>query len=262
MVPSGTARLSAVVCVLAVGSTAHGCAARGDARTAAARFGWGRPVAAEDFRGRSLDPRDWDVYDGPGHAGKGRRSPRAVSVREGVMTITGRRNGTTGGVAWRRGAQKYGRWEARIRMSRGCACYHPVLLLWPTRGGGGVTPRGENGEIDYVETADDGRRAATSFFLHAGTARNERVRDTRVPADLTRWHAFAVSWTPQGVSGYLDGRRWFHTGDRRMLPAGEMGQTIQLDWFPGERGRTARGVDRDAPATLQIDWIRMYAPDR
>ena len=32
---------------------------------------------------------DWNVYDGPGHAGNGRRDPGAVSVDDGVLTITG-----------------------------------------------------------------------------------------------------------------------------------------------------------------------------
>ncbi|TDD73322.1 hypothetical protein [Actinomadura rubrisoli] len=75
---------------------------------------------------------------------------------------------------------------------------------------------------------------------------------------MTRWHVFAVEWTPAGISGFVDGRRWFHTGDRTALPPGPMGQTIQLDWFPRDRHRTARNVDSTAPVTLQADWIRMY----
>ncbi|TDD73321.1 glycoside hydrolase family 16 protein [Actinomadura rubrisoli] len=139
-----------------------------EGREAARGAGWGRPVASDDFDGKTIDRKNWAVYDGPGHAGKGRRIRSAVSVRGGVLTITGRRDGTTGGVAWMRGAQKHGRWEARVRMSRGCACYHPVLLLWPIHGGGGVSPDGGGGEIDYTETIDDGRRRHTAFYLHYG----------------------------------------------------------------------------------------------
>ncbi|MFD0691247.1 glycoside hydrolase family 16 protein [Actinomadura fibrosa] len=220
--------------------------------------GWGRPVASDHFTGRTLDREAWEVYDGPGHGGNGRRSPSAVTVRHGVLTITGRRDGTTGGIAWRRGARRYGRWEARIRMSRGCACYHPVLLLWPVQGGGGVSPRGGGGEIDYAETIDDGRRRHTAFYLHYGPEDGDRRLDARIGADLTRWHVFAVEWTPRGISGFMDGRRFFHTTDPAVQPSGPMGQTLQLDWFPHDRRDTARTVDPSAPATLQADWIRMY----
>ncbi|MEU5878102.1 glycoside hydrolase family 16 protein [Spirillospora sp. NPDC047279] len=228
--------------------------------TAAARYGWGTPVAADDFTGTALDRSSWLVYDGEGHAGQGRRSPKAVTVGGGRLTITGTADGTTGGMAWLDGEQKEGRWEARVRMSRGCACYHPVLLLWPLGGGGGVAPEGGGGEVDYTETIDDGRRRGTRFFLHYGPEDSPRTISGSVRADLTRWHTFAVEWTPRSMSGFIDGRRWFHTNERRALPPGSMGQTIQLDWFPQDTGRTAKGIDRRAPATLDVDWIRMYRP--
>ncbi|MFC5186118.1 glycoside hydrolase family 16 protein [Actinomadura harenae] len=226
--------------------------------TAAYRFHWGRPVASDDFRGERLDRRAWEVYDGPGQDGKGHRSPRAVGVRNGVLTITGRPDGTTGGVAWKRGSQHTGRWEARVRMSRASAAYHPVLLLWPTRARGGNAPNGGGGEVDWLEVADNGTRRTAEFFLHYGSTRKDQQVSGQVHVDLTRWHAFAVEWTNTWVSGFVDGRRWFHTTRRDALPHGRMGQTIQLDWFPRDARHTARGIRRNAPATLQVDWIRMY----
>ncbi|MBW8486043.1 glycoside hydrolase family 16 protein [Actinomadura parmotrematis] len=274
MLLSGVARLSGLVaCLLAVGTATAECAepprdggppapssSPSPSGSAAARYGWGEPVEADEFTGRALDRAAWEVYDSPGHAGQGRRSPAAVTVQDGHLRITGRTDGTTGGLAWKKGAQRRGRWEARIRVSAGCACYHPVLLLWPVKGGGGVSPHGGGGEVDYSETVDDGRRAETHFFLHAGPEDDERQEQARASVDLTRWHDFAVEWRPRELTGYLDGRRWFHTADRAMLPPRTMGQTIQLDWFPGERGRTARGLDAGAAVTFDTDWIRMYRP--
>jgi hypothetical protein len=158
----------------------------------------------------------------------------------------------------RRGVQRTGRWEARVRMSRACACYQPVLLLWPTKGGGGVASAGGGGEVDYMEVVDTGRHDGAEFFLHYGPEDEDRELHTHVTADLTRWHTFAVEWTAEGLTGYIDGRPWFHTLQRSALPTGEMGQTIQLDWFPEDRGRTAGDVDPDAEAVLEVDWIRMY----
>ncbi|QXJ24870.1 glycoside hydrolase family 16 protein [Actinomadura graeca] len=227
-------------------------------KTAAQRYGWGRPVASEDFR--VLDPRDWEIYEGAGNGGLGRRSAEAVGVANGVLKITGDGKGVTGGVAWMRGARKRGRWEARVRVNRACACYNANLLLWPVEGGGGTGPRGGGGEIDYMETyGDRGLRDGTNFFLHYGPEQGSLRLDAHLDIDLRTWHAFAVEWTGSSMTGYVDGRRWFRTGKRAALPPGAMGQAIQLDWFPGLTPTTVKGVSRTADATLEVDWIRMYS---
>ncbi|HEY8482464.1 MAG TPA: glycoside hydrolase family 16 protein [Spirillospora sp.] len=237
--------------------------------TAAKRYGWGTPVASDEFDG-PLDRKAWEVYDGEGHAGNGRRSPDQVKVVNGVLRITGRPDGTTGGLGWRAGAQKMGRWEARVRLNRACACYNANILLWPEGGGGGVAPEDGGGEIDYMETyGDDGRRRGANFFLHfdqkkgqeqPGRENNSGRLDGHVEVDLTRWHTFAVEWTAKGITGYVDGRRWFHTSRKDVLPPRAMGQAIQLDWMPELKEKTAPSVSRTKNATLEVDWIRMYRP--
>ncbi|WP_067461549.1 glycoside hydrolase family 16 protein [Actinomadura macra] len=225
--------------------------------TAAQRYKWGRPAASDDFR--VFNQRDWEVYKGKGNGGLGRRLASAVTVKNGVLKITGNRKGDTGGVAWMRGAQKRGRWEARVKMNRACACYNANLLLWPVQGGGGTDPQGGGGEIDYMETyGDKGLRNGTNFFLHYGPEKKALRLDAHLNVDLRKWHAFAVEWTATSMTGYVDGRRWFHTTKRSALPPGAMGQAIQLDWFPNLTPRTAKGVSRTADATLEVDWIRMY----
>src|SRR5690349_12942128 len=59
----------------------------GEDTSAAALQGWREPVRTDEFDGPLGDA--WEVYDGPGHAGNGRRTPEAVSVRDGLLTITG-----------------------------------------------------------------------------------------------------------------------------------------------------------------------------
>ncbi|TDD73319.1 glycoside hydrolase family 16 protein [Actinomadura rubrisoli] len=233
--------------------------------TAARRYKWGRPEAFDEFGGTRLDRRNWEAYDGPGNGGLGRRSSKAVTVRKGALKITGTKDGTTGGVAWmpggrEKGGRKYGRWEARVKLNRACACYNANLLLWPVGGGGDTDPKGGGGEIDWMETYNDrGLRKATDFFLHYDGPKGEPLHlSDRVYVDLTKWHAFAMEWTPKGITGYVDGRRWFRTTERRALPPGKMGQAIQLDWFPKRTKLTVGGVSRVAPATLEVDWIRLY----
>lgn len=208
-------------------------------RTAAVRYGWTNLVARDDFTGSSLHP-SWEPYDSVGHAGKGIRSPEQIRLSNGVLRMTGTPNGTTAGMDWDH-QQKYGRWEIRARFPAGCGCYHPVLLLWPVD-----HPWPVGGEIDYAEVTDPGRQTL-KFFLHYGADNRQLRGSTRV--DMTQWHNLAVEWTPDHITGYVDGEPFFHTAQRKVFPPGPMKPTIQLDWFPDS---TKRG------ATLEVDWATIY----
>ncbi|MFI0450516.1 glycoside hydrolase family 16 protein [Actinomadura sp. 6N118] len=223
--------------------------------TAAKRYKWGRPIAWDEFGGRRLNLRDWSPENANSEHGK--RRPSAITVRNGIMKITGRKDGTTGAIGWRRGARKWGRWEARIRINRACACYNANLLLWPTTG----KPWDGGGEVDWMETyGDNGMRSRTSFFLHYGRGARPTTISRQVRTDLRKWHTFAIQWNSRSITGYIDGKVWFHSNKRQALPPRAMGQSIQLDFFPKLRPTTSRGVKRWYPATLEVDWIRMYRP--
>jgi licheninase len=98
--------------------------------TAAAAFGWGTPNRIDDFS----DPGSlgsWGVYDSPGHNGNGRRTPKAMSVSNGVLTITGDSAGNSGGMAWMPG-QMYGRWEVCAKSPSRIAMYLDGNVWWET----------------------------------------------------------------------------------------------------------------------------------
>ena len=185
-----------------------------------------RPTRADEF---DAGTGQWSIYDGPGHGGNGRRSPGAVAVRDGVLTITGDSSGTTAGMSWGHG-RRYGRWEARVRAPAADPSYHAVLLLWPDAENGP-----EGGEIDFMEIGDPARQKA-DVFLHHGP--DDEQEHGQVQVDATRWHNWAVEWTPTSVTTFLDGRKWYGTTDRAAQPPGPMHLCIQLDWFP-ERRRAA-----------------------
>ena len=210
-----------------------------DGTTAAATHGWGTPTRAEEFDGGTAP---WQLYDGPGHDGKGRRSPSAVAVRDGVLTITGDPSGTTGGMSWGPG-RRYGRWEGRVRAPAADPSYNAVMLLWPDAD---TWPAG--GEIDFMEMGDHTRRT-TDAFVHYG--KDNRQVHGAVATDATRWHNWAVEWTPSSITTYLDGREWFRTADAAVQPPGPMHLCLQLDWFP-KGGAVQR-------SEMQVDWVREYA---
>lgn len=194
------------------------------------------PAGGDDFT-TGLGP-DWTVYDQDG------RSPDAVSVENGVLTLRGDAAGRTGGVAWTEGS-RFGRWEMRARFPAGDPRYHPVLLLWPTDV---EWPGG--GEIDFAETAGTSDRV--QFFLHHGADNSQLYAERAL--DVTQWHDYAVEWTENRVTGYVDGQKWFESTDPNTLPPGNMQAVVQLDWFPGDDPTTGPA----APTEMQVDHVRLY----
>jgi hypothetical protein len=211
----------------------------GSGSTAAARYAWKNLVAREDFSGSSL-PESWGAYDGAA-SGEGVWSPDQIRVGGGIVRLTGTPDGKTAGMYWK-GSQKYGRWEIRARFPAGCGCYTPLLILWPHDN---EWPSG--GEIDYAEVFNGGRQRL-HFFLHYGA--DDTVIEAAKTVDMTKWRNFAVEWTPDHISGYIDGERYFHTTQRNALPPDRMFQTVQLGWSSDkERGG----------ATMEINWATKYA---
>jgi hypothetical protein len=197
----------------------------------------------------SLNPADWDVHHSPGHAGRGLRRPSQVSVADGLLTITGTADGTTGGLKWRGRSQRHGQWDIRLRTRRGCGCYHPVVLLWGTGGGSGVdNPRGE---IDIVEVWQRPERDRNSFSVHYGDG--SRFVGGSVAVDMTAWHVYHLVWQETYLYTWIDDDpAYFTTTRAEVLPPGPMDLAIQLDWFPDE------GARGGATASMQVDYIRQH----
>ena len=215
----------------------------GDGTSAAALQGWGEPARVDEFDGTALG-ETWEVYDGPGHAGNGRRTPEAASVRDGVLTITGSPRGDTAGMAWGRG-QKFGRWEGRVKAPASDESYNALLLLWPD-----AENFPEGGEIDFMEMMDHTRQE-THVFLHYGE--DNRQVSGKVAADATQWHNWAVEWTPTHIATFLDGKEWWRTERVDIFPPDRMHLCVQLDWFP----KSGRGAVQES--TMQVDWVKQYA---
>ncbi|MDQ4116823.1 MAG: family 16 glycosylhydrolase [Actinomycetota bacterium] len=213
----------------------------GAATSAAVMRDWGEPNRVEDFNG---DLSAWSLYDGEGHAGQGRRSPEAASTKDGLLTINGDAEGTTAGMAWNPG-QKYGRWEGRVRAPQSDPTYNALLLLWPDAENFPV-----GGEVDFMEMTDH-LRQETELFLHYGED-NSQVQG-KVAVDATQWHNWAVEWTPEKITAFVDGKEWWSTTDTSILPPGPMHLCIQLDWFPDNgKGGAVK------PSEMQVDWVRQY----
>jgi hypothetical protein len=212
--------------------------------TAAQRLGWGEPTRAADF-GDGLPP-DWHPY-GPevGHNKKGVRTPEAITTADGVVTIAGTADGTTGAMSWHPG-QRYGRWEACVRMDPGPDALHGVLILWPVAED---FPAG--GEIDWMEIFH-GDRDEVTVNIHHGPP--DTSFGGKVDHDATQWTAWAVEWTPDHITTYADGEEWYSTDRSELFPPRPMNMTMQLDWFPPDGGGPA-----ESGSAMQMDWARQWA---
>ncbi|ANY10864.1 glycoside hydrolase family 16 protein [Pseudonocardia sp. HH130630-07] len=223
------------------GGTGSGGGAASKCKTTAAdTLGWGEPKVADEFEGTSISG-DWNAYDGPGHGGNGRRTPDAISVADGQLTITGSENGDAGGMAWSPHSQQYGRWEGCAQSLPGAGSLHTLFLLWPT-----AENWPEGGEVDFMEISD-GTRQKVEGFLHYGSDNSQTQGSVQV--DATQWHAFAVEWTPDKITYLVDGKPWFTDDDTSHNPPGPMHLTIQLDYFGG---------DASGGAAMHVDWVRQY----
>ncbi|HWE91709.1 MAG TPA: glycoside hydrolase family 16 protein [Pseudonocardiaceae bacterium] len=213
--------------------------------SAAQAFNWGDPVAGDEFNGTGVDTSKWRVYNGSGSNDNGLRLPQQVTESGGFLTITGLPNSGSGGMAWRFG-QKYGRWEAQMRVTQqtvGGKPYHPVLLLWPDS-----NRWPQDGELDYAES--DANAPSVNAFLHfPGNSATGQLWYNK-PIDLSQWHDYAFEWSPGHMTGYIDGVQWYSTTDPRVQPPGPMHATIQLDDLVSPGGMNT--------TEMQVDWFRMY----
>ena len=136
--------------------------------------------------------------------------PQAITVRDGVATITATADGTTGAMSWHPG-QRYGRWEACVRMDPGPDALHGVLILWPVAED---FPAG--GEIDWMEVFRGDRQEVT-VNIHHGPP--DRSFGGAVEHDATQWTAWAVEWTPEHITTYARRRGVVLDGPLGALPA-------------------------------------------
>ncbi|MEQ3554076.1 glycoside hydrolase family 16 protein [Pseudonocardia nematodicida] len=208
--------------------------------TAAERLGWGDPDRHSSFDGDTLPP-DWHPYGPePGHAKNGTRTPDAVTVADGVMTIDADADGNTGAVSWHPG-QRHGRWEACVKSDEASGGLNALLLLWPVAEDFPV-----GGEIDWMEILSDDRQE-TSFFLHYGPDNDQDYGATQ--HDSTQWSSYALEWTPEKMTAYVDGEEWYSNTDTDKFPPRPMNMTMQLDYFPPAGGATA----------MHMDWASQWA---
>jgi hypothetical protein len=209
---------------------------------------WKR-VTTEDFDTFREDA--WSRYDSEGGLGYGLRKPSAISVTDGLLHITARGN-VSGGMSHDLD-RTYGRWEFRARTDLGRG-FGSAILLWPES-----ERWPQDGEVDIMEVPAEDRTQA-HFIVHFLRNGGDRVYGTSVDDDFSQWHTFAVDWLPDRIVWYVDGVERFRVTDRNIIPRKPMHIAMQFDQGPSKDWIKAPDVTTPAAFSLQVDWLRVYAP--
>jgi beta-glucanase (GH16 family) len=182
------------------------------------------------------------------------------SIRDGVLVITADRTPNNkrrhlAGYRYTSGwlstldtfTQKYGYFEARMRVPKGKSFWSAFWLMipdaWPP-------------EIDVMEVL--GRETDR---LHVNVHTEETGEHEQVPyayrtADLSRdFHVYGAEWGPKDIVFYLDDREIYRTRTPRDLH--EPGYLI-LNLALGGSWAKDPDLSTPFPAHLEIDWVRVW----
>jgi hypothetical protein len=172
------------------------------------------------------------------------RVPAQCTVSGGVLTETEAASGATCGGSFKTWTQRYGHWEVKMRANftstAAGSAPHPVLILWPVIA--------HEGEIDFFET-NLGQPAGGYLHCVANHAQNCFVIPKN-SVDYSQWHVYGIQWTPAGMTGYIDGTKWWSTTLASVAPPVDVMPTIQLDNLSGNTPVR--------PGQMQVDWVHMY----
>jgi beta-glucanase (GH16 family) len=125
-------------------------------------------------------------------------------------------------------------------------------LLWPSDNG--FPP-----EVDLLETPEGDRSKA--HFTYHWDAGYDAYESHGFPLDTSEWHTYAVDWTADRLTYYIDGREMFSTTSnvpQESMALGFMGWVARDDqnWHNS-------GPDESTPdqVSLHVDWARISVAD-
>lgn len=235
-------------------------------------------VWKDEFDGSALDDTKWTAQSAPRKGAE--NTPDAVSVRDGVMTITTWTEGGKHFTGFLRSAGKfettYGYFEARIRFHTTPGEWGAFWLTSPSIGKplGDVAKAGA--EIDIVEHravyglgngAGNDASNLMAMALHwdgygdahqskghpGGPARGE-------PSLQGNWHTYAVLWTPEHYVFFLDGKEQWTTD----VALSHRPEFVLLTCEVNDKGWAGAvpeggfGTRETSQTKMEVDWIRVW----
>jgi beta-glucanase (GH16 family) len=240
-------------------------------------------VWSDEFDAVQLDPEVWFFESGDGSQygipgwGNNERQyylPDNASLGNGLLTLEARSESTNGfnyssaRINTRdRFAFQYGRIEARIRLPGGQGLW-PAFWLLPQDNRYGTWAA--SGEIDIMEAVNLGGAGGNQVHgtIHYGGAWPANVfsgESYLVPADATaEFHTYAVEWDATEIRWYVDdvlyAMRNAWRSDGGPFPA-PFAQPFYILLNVAVGGNFPGNPDSSTvfPATMEVDWVRVYS---
>ncbi len=206
----------------------------------------------DDFGGSSVNQSNWTIYNSAGNAGNGLRRPSAMSVANGLLTITASNQGgqvVSGGMA-HRGSQQYGRYSFRVRTDVDPSkTMSGVILTWPASQ---AHPRdGENNIYETLPHEESATRNPFYSFIHKPYgSTSDQVRFVH-RADASQWQTLTMEWTPSRVVVTVQGlgSQTVTETSADLIPDNPHIFTVQFDAF---KPQIANNL------AMQVDWVEIY----
>jgi hypothetical protein len=208
----------------------------------------------DEFDGTGLEEPKWGIYSSSSPNGSV-WSRDAVTVRDGILRITGTgRNPTgggnvAGGVCWcgAGGNQTSGVWAVRARFDAGTG-YGPGLMLWPR------SDKASDGFATFAGFPQGDRSTVRSLVMW-GTAGGKS--ETTLTGDFTQWHIYRVEWRPNELKMFVDDQVLFDSTAQPgvVVPATPMHLVIQVVAGPKD-GVPAPDATTPENVVTEVDWVR------
>ncbi|MGC6431200.1 MAG: glycoside hydrolase family 16 protein [Jejuia sp.] len=221
------------------------------------------------------NPDIWNFDIGTGQNGWGNNElqyytsrPENVVVQNGVLIITAREEQFEGSsytsarlLTKGKFEQKYGRWEARIRLPYGKGIWPAFWLLGDDKNGIEIWP--EIGEIDIMEYLGDKPSEIFGTVHGPGYSGGESVsKEYKLDNDRfdTGFHIFGIEWGPGYINFYVDDVLY-----NQITPEDVPGRWVFDDRFyiilniaVGGSLPGAPNAETVFPQTMLVDYVRVY----
>lgn len=257
-------------------------AARADEPVPIAEKGSWRLVFGDDFDGSQLDRDKWTTCywwnkDGCTNLGNGELQwyrPENVSLSDGHLRLTARRQKakgiegrtfdyTSGIVTTGRDYDelprpsrvrfRYGHVEVKAKVPAGKGFWAAIWLL--------PESRESRPEIDLMEVLGDSASTLRMHYHYVDAASEKKSvgKDVETPDLSAGWHVYSLTWDPDKIIWYLDGKEvWRHT-DAATISSEEM--YLLLNLAVGGEWAGSPPKSTKFPSQYLIDYVRIWQRD-
>jgi len=214
---------------------------------------------ADEFDGTELDASKWAIR-GEGKRGLGRVSREAIGVANGCLTLKAfEKDGEIlVGMVGTDGLYmtKYGFFECRAQLQRGGGIWAAFWMQSPLISQG-EDPAKFGAEIDIVEFFRKLGTDIVSHNVHWAYGPNQqttRGMQSYLKGVSEGFHTFAVEWTPESYTFYVDGYKFYEV----TIGISQIDQYLILSMEPPQQEEIH---NMKLPDEFIVDYVRVYKKD-